>query len=496
MALLEVNNLSISFSGIEILHNINFSIDEGEINCLCGENGAGKSTLVKVLSGIYAEYTGDIYFQNKKISLLFPTDAVKNGIFAVQQHRDLAPLLNAVENMFLSNEIYIGKTRQRLDFKKMRALAKEYINKFNIDIDLDVPVRDLKVSEQGVIAICKALVRDCKLLLIDEASAPLDDEERRALYASLQNLAKEGTAIVYITHHLDEIFKIGNTVTVLRDGQNAGKFLVSEIDKHKLIAAMTGNVKLYSRNFEQQKVFSDENILEVNNLCVKGLNNVSFHVKRGEILGIAGLEGSGKNLIALACFGFFKILDGEIILNNKKVTLKSPLNAIKNNIGMIPDNRKEAGLVLSKDISDNIIITYLNKYDQHLISSAETSKTARNYINKLHIKCVGPSQLVEYLSGGNQQKVLVSKWLQSDVDVLFMNEPTEGIDVAARADLYQIFRELAQEGKAIVIATSDIDELLELSDRIITMAIGEIVNEYSIEQADKQVILSDVLRAA
>ncbi len=496
MALLEVKNLSISFSGIEILHDIDFSIEAGEINCLCGENGAGKSTLVKVLSGIYSDYTGEIYFQGEKISLLMPTDSVKKGIFAVQQHRDLAPSLNAIENMFLSNEIYVGKSKQRLDFKKMRALAKEYINKFNIDINLDMPVKDLKVSEQGVIAICKALVRDCKLLLIDEASAPLDDEERRALYASLQNLAKEGTAIVYITHHLDEIFRIGNTVTVLRDGRNAGKFLVSEIDKPKLIAAMTGDVKLYSRSLEQSKVLSDENVLEVRNLTVKGLNNVSLTVKRGEILGIAGLEGSGKNLIALSCFAYHKIQDGEIILKNKKVHLKSPIDAIRNNIGMVPDNRKEAGLVLSKDISDNIIITYLNKYNQQLISTAETTKIARNYINKVRIKCVGPSQLVEYLSGGNQQKVLVSKWLQSNVDVLFMNEPTEGIDVAARADLYQIFRELAQEGKAIIITTSDIDELLELSDRIITMASGEIVNEYSIEQADKQVILADILKSA
>jgi ribose transport system ATP-binding protein len=496
MPLLEVKNLSISFSGIQILHEINFSVDEGEINCLCGENGAGKSTLVKVLSGIYSDYSGEILIQNKAVSLTAPTDAVKYGIFAVQQHRDLAPSLSSVENMFLCNEIYIGKNRQRLDFVKMHELAKEYVSKFGIEIDLDVPVRELKVSEQGVIAICKALVRNCKILLIDEASAPLDDEERRALYTSLQKLAKEGTAIVYITHHLDEVFKIGNSVTVLRDGRNVGKFLVSEIDKSKLIASMIGDVHLYSRELGEQKSLSDENMLEVNHLSAKGLNDVSFFVKSGEILGIAGLEGSGKNLIALSCFGFSKIQKGEIRLKNKKINLKSPLDAIKNNIGLIPDNRKEAGLVLSKDISDNIIITYLNKYDQQIISGREITKIARNYINKLRIKCVGPSQLVEYLSGGNQQKVLVSKWLQSQVDVLFMNEPTEGIDVAARADLYEIFRELAREGKAIIIATSDIDELLELSDRILTMANGIIINEYRIEEADKQVILSDVLSAA
>lgn len=495
MPLLEAKNINISFSGIQILHDVNFRISEGEIDCLCGENGAGKSTLVKVLSGIYPNYTGEIYIKDKLVSITTPKDAVKNGIYAVQQHRDLAPTLNSIENMFMCNELYLRNSRQRFDFDSMRKLANEYIAKFGVEINLDVPVRDLKVSEQGIIAICKALVTKCKILLIDEASAPLDDEERAALYTSLQNVAKEGTGIVYITHHLDEIFKIGNTVSVLRDGRNAAKYRVKEIDKTQLIASMTGDVHFYERNLSQEKALLGEKVIEINNLNAKGIKDINFYVRKGEILGIAGLEGSGKNLIALSCFGFNKIQKGELKIKGKKVQLKSPIDAIRNNIGMIPDNRKEAGLVLCKDISDNIIITYLNKYNKSFISQSEITKTANYFINKLHIKCAGSSQIIEYLSGGNQQKVLVSKWLQSKVEVLFMIEPTEGIDVAARADLYAIFRELAQEGKALIIATSDIDELLELSDRIITMAGGKIINEYQIDETDKQEILTDILKS-
>ncbi len=496
MPLLQAKKISISFSSISILENVDFLLQQGEINCLCGENGAGKSTLVKVLSGIYSEYSGEIFINDKLVSMKSPTEAVKHGIYAIQQHRDLAPSLNAVENMFMCNELYIRKSKQRFDFNKMTKLAKEYISKFGVEINLDVPVKNLKISEQGIIAICKALVAQSKILLIDEASAPLDDEERSALYKSLQNLAKEGTGIVYITHHLDEVFRIGDSVTVLKDGKNVGRYSINELDKTKLIAKMTGNVHFYQRDLTEAKNYSEEKVIEVKNLSAKGINNISFYVRKGEVLGIAGLEGSGKDLIALTCFGYKKAQNGELIIKGEKTHLQSTIDAIRHNIGLIPNNRKEAGLVLCRDIADNITISYLNKYNIAFISGYRSNRIANAFIDKIRIKCSGPNQIVEYLSGGNQQKVLVSKWLQTKVDILFMIEPTEGIDIAARADLYGIFRELAKEGKAIIIATSDIDELMELSDRILTMAGGSIVNEYEIDQADKQIILADILKTA
>jgi ribose transport system ATP-binding protein len=497
MPLLETKKINISFSGIQILYDVDFELNEGEINCLCGENGAGKSTLVKVFSGINFTYTGDIFIEGKNIRINSPVEAVKLGIYAVQQHRDLAPTLNAVENMFLCNEICIGKGRQRFDFPRMRALTLEYISKFGVEINVDIPVQNLTVSEQGIIAICKALVTDSKILLIDEASAPLDDAERLILYNSLQRLAGEGKGIVYITHHLDEVFRIGHTVTVLRDGYMVDKFPIADLDKQKLIAAMTGNTQIYSRGKDTNKVKLGETVLEVEHLCAEGLKDISFFVRGGEILGIAGLEGSGKAAIAQVCFGFQRAGAGTIKHRGRKLKLRYPIDAIQHNIGLVPNNRKEVGLVLCRDIADNIIITHINKYKKKFAAPRWAIRTAKDFIENLRIKCSGASQIVQFLSGGNQQKVLVAKWLKAEVDVLFMIEPTEGIDVGARADLYGIFRKYArEEKKAIIIATSDIDELMELSDRIITMAEGKIINEYPFEKADKQTILSDILSSS
>ncbi len=496
MKLLEARGVNISFSGTQILHDVDFSIDAGEINCLCGENGAGKSTLVKVLSGINTHYTGEVLVEGKPVRITSPAEAVRCGIYAVQQHRDLAPTLNAVENIFLCNEKYKSNSRQRFDFAAMKAEAKEYIGKFGVEINLDVPVRDLKVSEQGIIAICKALARKSRILLIDEASAPLDDKERVALYEALQRLAAEGCGIVYITHHLDEVFRIGTSITVLRDGYNADWFRVEDATQKQLIASMTGNENLFSGQRGGKNAKLGETALEVEHLSAPGLYDVSFSVRKGEVLGIAGLEGSGKKMLAQCCFGFMRYHQGTIRKNGKPVTLRSPIHAIQHNIGLVPDNRKEAGLVLCKDLQDNVIITNINKYKKHFVSMRQAEKLTRGYINDMRIKCSGCTQFVEYLSGGNQQKVLVAKWMNAEVDVLFMIEPTEGIDVGARADLYDIFRRYAAEGNAIVIATSDIDELMEMSDRIITMGQGRIINEYPIEKADKQQILTDILLAA
>ena len=493
MALLTAKNINISFAGIQILHDVDFELHEGEINCLCGENGAGKSTLIKILMGIYPGYTGEIYVNDQLVKMENPRDAIKYGIYGVQQHRDLAPTLNAVENIFLGNEIFKGKGKQRYDYSKMTKISRKHISKFGVDINLNIPVSELKVSEQGIIAICKALIAKSKILLIDEASAPLDDSERVALYDSLQNLTKEGVGIVYITHHLDEVFRIGDSITVLRDGQNAAKMDTAEVDKEKLIASMTGNAQMYERETNTFVSQEDDFIFEVKELSCRGLSNINIGVRKGEILGIAGLEGSGKDLIAKCCFGFVPYDQGKIIKDGKIISPKTPIKAIKNNIGLVPNDRKHAGLVLCRDITDNIIVSRINKDNKKIVLGRWAAKTAKKYMDELRIKCASASQLVEYLSGGNQQKVLIAKWLETQVDILFMIEPTEGIDVGARSDLYGVFKELAKSGKAIIIATSDLDELLTLSDRILTMVEGKIVNEYEIESASKQTLLTDIL---
>lgn len=497
MPLLEAKNINISFSGIQILYDVDFELEAGEINCLCGGNGAGKSTLVKILSGINSNYTGDIVIDGKSVRISSPQEAIGYGIYAVQQHRDLAPTLNAVENMFMGNELYKGRSRQVYDFAKMKEVARKYVDKFGVDINLDVPVSRLKVSEQGIIAICKALVRNSKILLIDEASAPLDDSERVALYTSLQNLAKEGKGIVYITHHLDEVFRIGTSVTVMRDGRKIAKLPIGELTKKSLIAMMTGNAKLYSRAESDAEHPLGDKILEIRNLNAANLKNINLDVAAGEIVGIAGLEGSGAKDIAEICFGAEKADSGTIRVKGREIHPHHPLEAIRSGIGLVPDDRKEAGLVLCRDISDNISISYLNKMKKSVASPASLRKTADKFIEDMKIRCFNATQHVQFLSGGNQQKVLVAKWIKAGVDILILIEPTEGIDVGARADLYEIFRNLAKEqNKAIIIASSDIDELIELSDRILTMAEGQIVHSYAIENADKRTILADILSAS
>ncbi len=495
MVLLETKKVSISFTGIQILFDVDFQLNAGEILCLCGENGAVKSTLIKIFTGINSGYTGDVYINGELKKIVSPKDARELGIYAVQQHRDLVPTLNAVENMFMGNEIYKGKTKQVYDFARMRKEAREHIAKFGVEINLECAVSELKVSEQGIIAICKALVADSNILLIDEASAPLDDSERLVLYTTLQKLAQEGKGIVYITHHLDEVFRIGTSITVLRNGYKVASATIDEFDRTKLIATMTGNAKMYSRDLDDpdQMHTIGETVLEVEGLCNKELKDINLHVRKGEILGIAGLEGSGKEVIGKCCFGSEKHTKGKIILNGKEINPRSPIDAIKQNIGMVTNDRKNAGLVVCRSVTENTILTNINKYKKFIVSGLWSRRTAKRYVDELKVKCASIFQLVEYLSGGNQQKVLIAKWLEAEVDVLFMIEPTEGIDVGARSDLYAIFRKMAHDGKTLIIATSDIDELLALSDRIITMVEGRIVNEYDIDKADKQEILTDIL---
>ncbi|NLA80727.1 MAG: sugar ABC transporter ATP-binding protein, partial [Chloroflexi bacterium] len=278
----------------------------------------------------------------------------------------------------------------------------------------------------------------------------------------------------------------------LRDGYNADTFQINELTQQKLIASMTGNVQLYSRQ-GANRALPDQYVLEIKNLSAEGLEDINLRVRKGEVLGIAGLEGSGKKLLAYCCFGLMKYKSGLIKKNGAPVVLHSPIQAIRHNIGLVPDDRKEMGLALSKNVTENTIVTRINKNRMTLISNRWANRETSNYVRSLGIKCTSIAQLVEYLSGGNQQKVLVAKWLLAQMDILFLIEPTEGIDVGARADLYGIFRKLSEEGKTLVIATSDIDELLEMSDRIITMGIGRNLNEDRVENADKKRILADIL---
>lgn len=499
MELLSLRKVSKSFNNIQVLYDVDLELRAGEIHCLVGENGSGKSTIVKVLTGVYPDYTGEILVEGKSCKLASPRTSREMGIFAIQQHRDLVPTMDTCENLFLGNYIYANQKRRTLDRAAMKQRAKEYLESFRVNFDLNAPVQELKVSEQGIIAICKAIASNGKILLVDEASAPLDSFERSVLYDLLKKLRDEGKGIIYISHHLEEIFNIGDRVTVLRNGANIWTKSTKEVSRNDLITAMTGNKELY-RGSAQTIVSKDcepeDCILQYKNVCSQSVQNISFQLFKGEVIGFAGLEGSGKHSIANMFFGLESYTSGELLYKGKPLKLSSPLQAIKKDIGFVPTDRKVQGLVCCRSLAENITLPMLNKRGKVLVSKAWLRKAGKKGIEELGIKAVSPNQLVQNLSGGNQQKVLIAKWLWAESDVLYLTEPTEGIDVGARSDIYRILKQAAQNGLSIVIFSSDIDELMTLCDRIFTLAHGRMIGQYEGADMNKNQILSDILSNA
>ena len=492
--ILEMRNINKSFSGVQVLFDAGIQLRAGEIHGLVGENGAGKTTLIKILCGMYPDYSGEIFLEGRSAAIHSPKNSRDSGIFSVQQHRDLVPTMTAAENIFLGN--YIVKRNGSIDLAEMRRKAEEYFRIFEARIDLDVPVSDLKVSEQEIVAICKAIASDGKIFLIDEASAPLDNHERTILYNLLRKLRDEGKGIIYISHHLEEIFSIGDRVTVLRNGRNVWTKDISDTDREDLISAMTGNKKLYERTphvvagvdgAERVPVF------ELENVSFDFIEGASFSIFKGEVIGFAGLESSGKSEVASLMFGLTQPESGSMKYNGETTRFSRPSQAIRKDIAMIPTERKVQGLSPCRSVAENTVLAAVNKAKQIFVSRGKMTKTTQRCIRDLGIVTSSTNQLVEYLSGGNQQKTLIAKWMVTEMDILLCVEPTEGVDIGARADIYRIMREMSKNGTTIVVFSSDIDELLTLCDRIYTMYHGRITGEFDANSVEKSRILSEIL---
>ena len=493
--ILEMRNINKSFSGVQVLFDAGIQLQAGEIHGLVGENGAGKTTLVKILCGMYPDYVGEITIDGEKVVMHSSKNSRNSGIFSVQQHRDLVPTMTAVENIFLGN--YILKKNGSIDIKRMRRDAEVLLQIFETKIDLEVPVSTLKVSEQEIIAICKAISSDGKIFLIDEASAPLDNHERTILYNLLRKLRDEGKGIIYISHHLEEIFSIGDRVTVLRNGRNVWTKSISETNREDLINAMTGNKKLYERaphaETQEEREQDRAPVFELENVRGAGVEDVSFKIFKGEVIGFAGLESSGKLEVANLMFGLARPESGSMSYKGKPAGFSRPSVAIRKNIAMIPTERKVQGLIPCRSVTENTVLALINKSKSILLNRSRMTKTTLRCIQDLFIKASSTNQLVEYKSGGNQQKVLIAKWMITEMDVLMCVEPTEGVDVGTRADIYRIMRDMSKNGTTIVIFSSDIDELLTLCDRIYTMYHGHITREFDAETAEKSNILYEIL---
>jgi ABC-type sugar transport system ATPase subunit len=487
--ILEMRQISKAFYGVQALKSVDFSVLRGETHILLGENGAGKSTLVKILSGAYQKDAGEIYFDGKKIEISTPLDAQQKGISIIYQEFNLIPGLSVAENIFLGREPV--KHNRLIDWRVLNHNAKTILARLHADICPTALVATLSVAEQQFVEIAKALSLGAKLIIMDEPTATLTPAETERLFEVIRDLKKAGVSIIYISHHLDEIFEIGDRVTVLRDGELVATDEIKNVTKDLIIRWMVG--RDLTNTYPPRTAQPGEVVLEVKNLNRKGmLHDINFSLRRGEILGIAGLVGSGRTELVRALYGADPIDSGEIALNGKPLAIKTPKESIKYGIGLLPEDRKQQGLVLEQPVKSNVTLANLKKVVRRgLIKSSQEQEAVGGYVKNLDIKTPSQHALTKNLSGGNQQKVVLAKWLFTDSDILIFDEPTRGIDVGAKYEIYQLMNRLTEEGKSVIMVSSELPEIIGMSDRVLVLHNGRVTGEYTRDQFDQELIMKN-----
>lgn len=490
--MLIMEKITKSFPGVRALSNVDLKVKKGEVHALMGENGAGKSTLMKILMGIYKHDDGEITFNGKKLEVLRPRDALNAGISMIHQELSPLPDMSIAENLFLGRELSNGLF---LSKKKMIRQSDDIIEQHGMkDIKSAMLMKNLSVAKMQMIEIIKASLYKSKLIVMDEPTSSLSNDEVIDLFKLIGVLKNEGVSIIYITHRMEEVFKLADSATVLRDGETVGYDSIKNIDEQKLIKMMIG--RELNHIFPKEKSNIGDIAFEVKNLTRNGVfENVSFNVKRGEILGIAGLVGSGRSEIVRAIFGIDKIDSGEIYIDKKKVSIKKPIDAIKNGIALVTEDRKELGLVLCRSIIDNINLPYLDMISKTEFVKRKKEKYISNDVaQSLSIKMSSILQIVENLSGGNQQKVVIAKWLIRKPKIFILDEPTRGIDVGSKSEIHRLMSNLACDGMAVIMISSEMPEILGMSDRIIVVGEGKIKGEFSRKDATQESILTMALK--
>lgn len=471
--ILELKHIVKTFSGVTALDDVSISIRQGEVRALVGENGAGKSTLIKVISGAHAPTSGEFWFNGQKITSFNPTISKSLGIGVIYQELNLMPQLTVAENIFYGRELKKGIL---LDKKAMYEQSNKMIHELGMDIDPNCKIRELTIAEQQVIEIVKAVSQDLKFLIMDEPTAPLTNTEIEKMFQIIQKLRKRNISILYISHRLEEIFQISDTVTVLRDGKHIITMDTAQTDRPMLIRHMVG--REVGQDYPQRISSIGEEILHVENVSTSQIHDCSFALHRGEILGFSGLVGAGRTELARAIFGADKLQSGTIAYRNKQVQIHNPRQAIDTGIGLITEDRKSQGLLLNKGISYNITYASLaNVSKKGVIRKTRENAVTDNYIDAMDIKVRSRSQPARTLSGGNQQKVVLGKWLATDSDILIFDEPTRGIDVGAKQEIYKLIRDLSENGKTIIMISSEMVELIGMCDRVLVMRNRTIVGE-------------------
>lgn len=486
---LQMKGISKFFSGVQALDNVELKVHRGEVLALLGENGAGKSTLMKILSGVYTKDEGDIFIDEKKVDIKGIKQAEELGISIIHQELSLLSNLKIYENIFLGSEKYKG-IFNKLDKDYMRSESEKLLSTIGFTADVDTLAKDINIGEMQMIEIIKAISKKSKLIIMDEPTTALTEVETERLFKVINKLKSEGICIIYISHRLDEIFQICDRVNVLRDGKYVGEVKVKDTTKDDLITMMVG--RKLEEQFPYKKVKKGDTLLAVNNLSYKNkVKNVSFEVRAGEILGLAGLMGSGRTELAKTIFGEYKKSSGDIYINDKKINITSPKEAIENGIAYLSEDRKKEGLILNMSVGNNISLCNLKKYENSIkkINKEKESKEIDDYIKKLSVKTPSANQIIKNLSGGNQQKAIIAKWIMISPNILIIDEPTRGIDVGAKKEIYEVLNEIKSLGKAIIMISSDMPEVLGISDRILVMSEGNLSGELSREEATQEKIM-------
>jgi len=477
-----------SFPGVDALKKCRFELESGEVHALVGENGAGKSTLMKILAGIYAKDSGRIIFKNEEVEIPNPHTAQQMGISMVHQELNLMPHLTAAQNIFIGREPVRGLI---LDENSLNDKASEIFKMMHLQVNPHKKVADMTVAIQQTVEIAKALSFNSDVLVFDEPSAALTDVEIAELFRIIRQLKAKGVGIIYITHRLEELKEISDRVTVLRDGQYVNTVDTKDANINDIIKMMVGRV-IYESAPEVPEDRSEEIVLEVRNLNRgKELQNVSFKLKKGEILGFAGLVGAGRTEVARAIFGADPFESGEVIVKGKVMRIKRPSDAVAHDIGYLSEDRKRYGLCLGLDVKTNIAMTILDKLASFFgwLKDQRILEIARQMVDKLSIKTPSLDQIVKNLSGGNQQKLVVGKWLAKDADILIFDEPTRGIDVGAKQEIYSLLNELTQNGKSIIMISSELPEILRMSHRVVVMCEGRVTGELDYKVATQESIM-------
>lgn len=486
--LLHMEHISKSFPGVQALNDIDFELYPGEILGFLGENGAGKSTLIKILSGVYLKDAGQIRLDERVIEPHTPHEAQRLGISTIHQELALVPNLTVAENIFLNREP--RRALGLVDFRQMNRQAEALLHDLGADIPGHRLIRDLNVAAQQMVEIAKAMSHNARLILMDEPTSALSSKEVEALFALMRRLKEKGVAVVFVSHRLDEVRQIADRVIIMRDGRRVGTLPIAEASETKIIRLMVGrDVGL----FPKEATTIGEPVLELNNISgPNGVRDVSLTVRQGEIVGLAGLIGAGRTEVARLICGVDPLTTGQVRLEGRPITIKSPADAVKHGIGWIPEDRKLHGLILGMDVQENVTMPILQRISNLLgaVRSQESRRVSAHYVEALSIATPSLSQTVRHLSGGNQQKVVLAKWLSTQPKLLIMDEPTRGIDIGAKAEVHALMSRLAQQGLGILMISSEMPEIIGMSDRVIVMCQGRITGEFERKQLSQEAIMT------